>query len=127
MFYYAELGAWVLSKYQDVKYASRAPKLFSSRKGILLNDARYGENIADTFFPDGAELITTQDRPRHLEVRRTIAPAFTPRSVAALEDPVRAVCRQILDGFEAGHRGTGPQAAQRDEHPHARDRRAGRG
>ena len=102
VFYYAELGTWVLSKYHDVKYASKTPELFSVRKGILLNDARYGESIADSFFPEGAELISTLDPPRHGEVRRTIAPAFTPRAIAALEDPVRAVCRQILDGFEAG-------------------------
>ena len=103
VFYYAELGTWVLSKYHDVKYASKTPELFSVRKGILLNDARYGESIADSFFPEGAELISTLDPPRHGEVRRTIAPAFTPRAIAALEDSVRAVCRQILDGFEAGH------------------------
>ena len=102
VFYYEELGTWVLSKYQDVKYASRTPELFSVRKGILLNDARYGESIADSFFPEGAELISTLDPPRHGEVRRTLAPAFTPRAIAALEEPVRAVCRQILDGFEAG-------------------------
>lgn len=102
VFYYAELGTWVLSKYHDVKYASKTPELFSVRKGILLNDARYGESIADSFFPEGAELISTLDPPRHGEVRRTIAPAFTPRAIAALEDPVRTVCRQILDGFEAG-------------------------
>ncbi len=102
VFHYAELNTWVLSKYHDVKYASRTPGLFSVRKGILLNDARYGESIADSFFPDGAELISTLDPPRHGEVRRTIAPAFTPRAIAALEEPVRAVCRLILDGFEAG-------------------------
>jgi cytochrome P450 len=102
VFYYDELGTWVLSKYQDVKYASKTPELFSVSKGILLNDARYGESIADSFFPEGAELISTLDPPRHGEVRRTLAPAFTPRAIAALEEPVRAVCRQILDGFEAG-------------------------
>jgi cytochrome P450 len=102
VFWYEELGTWVLSKYHDVKYASRTPGLFSVRKGILLNDARYGESIADSFFPEGAELISTLDPPRHGEVRKTLAPAFTPRSIAALEEPIRAVCRQILDGFEAG-------------------------
>ena len=91
VFYYEELGTWVLSKYHDVKYASKTPELFSVRKGILLNDARYGESIADSFFPEGAELISTLDPPRHGEVRRTLAPAFTPRAIAALEEPVRAV------------------------------------
>jgi len=102
VFRYAELNIWVLSKYHDVKYASKTPELFSVRKGILLNDARYGESIADSFFPDGAELISTLDPPRHGEVRRTLAPAFTPRAIGRLEDPIRALCRQVLDGFEAG-------------------------
>src|SRR5260370_37186390 len=102
VFYYPELNTWVLSKYQDVKYASKTPGLFSARKGILLNDARYGESIADSFFPEGAELVSTLDPPRHREVRRTLAPAFTPRAIAAQQDAIRAVCRQILDGVEAG-------------------------
>lgn len=103
VFWYPELGTWVLSKYHDIKYASKTPELFSVRKGILLNDARYGESIADTFFPEGAELLATLDPPRHGEVRRTLGPASTPRAIAALEGSVRAVCRQILDGVEAGH------------------------
>ena len=102
VFYYEELGTWVLSRYEDVKYASKTPALFSVSKGILLNDARYGESIADSFFPEGAELISTLDPPRHGEVRRTLAPAFTPRAIAALEEPVREACRRVLDGFEPG-------------------------
>src|ERR1700730_18106454 len=39
VFYYPELNTWVLSKYHDVKYASKTPSLFSVHKGILLNDA----------------------------------------------------------------------------------------
>ena len=34
VFRYAELNIWVLSKYHDVKYASKTPELFSVRKGI---------------------------------------------------------------------------------------------
>jgi cytochrome P450 len=102
VFFYEPLHTWVLSKYQDIKYASKTPELFSVRKGILLNDARLGYSVADTFFPEGAELISTLDSPRHGEVRRRLAPAFTPRAIARLEDPIRAVCRQILDDVEAG-------------------------
>jgi cytochrome P450 len=35
-------------------------------------------------------------------VRRTLAPAFTPRAIGRLEDAVRAVCRSIIGGFEGG-------------------------
>jgi cytochrome P450 len=102
VFYYEELNTWVLSKYQDVKFASKTPELYSVRKGILLNDARYGESIADSFFADGAELISTLDPPRHGQVRRTLAPAFTPRAIGRLEDAIRTVCREIIGGFSAG-------------------------
>jgi cytochrome P450 len=102
VFHYADLNTWVLSKYADVKYASKTPELFSVRKGILLNDAKYGESIADSFFAEGAELISTLDPPRHGQVRRTLAPAFTPRAIAVLEDAIRAVCRGIIDRVDAG-------------------------
>jgi cytochrome P450 len=101
-FFYEPLNTWVLSKYHDVKYASKTPELFSVRKGILLNDAVYGESIADSFFAEGAELISTLDPPRHGQVRRTLAPAFTPRAIARLDEGIRGVCRDIIAGFDDG-------------------------
>jgi cytochrome P450 len=102
VFYYEPLKTWVLSRYDDVKHASKTPELFSVRKGILLNDAKFGESIADSFFEDGAELISTIDPPRHGQVRRTLAPAFTPRMIGQLEDAVRAVARSLVADFAPG-------------------------
>jgi cytochrome P450 len=102
VFYYEPLKTWVLSRYDDVKHASKTPELFSVRKGILLNDAKFGESIADSFFEDGAELISTIDPPRHGQVRRTLAPAFTPRMIGQLEDAVRAVARSLVADFPPG-------------------------
>ena len=96
------LNTWVLSKYDDVKYASKTPEIYSVRKGILLNDAKYGESIADSFFADDAELVSTLDPPRHGQVRRTLAPAFTPRVIGRMEESIRRCCRELVGGITAG-------------------------
>ena len=74
---YPELDTFLISRYHDVRDISRNPELWSVKAGILLNDAKYG-NVAESFFPDGAELISTTDPPRHRELRRVISAAFTP-------------------------------------------------
>jgi cytochrome P450 len=78
---------------------SRTPELYCVAKGIQLNDARYG-NVTDSFFAEGAELISTTDPPRHADLRRMIAPAFTPRVVAALTEDLRAFLREQFDRID---------------------------
>jgi cytochrome P450 len=98
---YEHLNSWLVTKYDDVKMMSRTPGVFCVAKGIQLNDARYG-NITDSFFPEGAELISTTDPPRHAELRRVIGPAFTPRVVAALTEDLRIFLRGQFDALEPG-------------------------
>jgi cytochrome P450 len=102
VFRYEPGNTWVLSKYDDVKYASKTPEIFSVRKGILLNDAKYGESIADSFFAEDAELISTLDPPRHGQVRRTLAPAFTPRVIGRMEESIRKCCRELVGRISSG-------------------------
>jgi cytochrome P450 len=101
-FYCEALDTYVVSRYEDVRWISRTPEVFSVTDGILLNDAKYDSHVTDSFFPEGAELISTTDPPRHRELRRVISPAFTPRSIGAMEPAIRDFCRHLLDGVEAG-------------------------
>jgi cytochrome P450 len=98
---YEHLNSWLVTKYDDIKMMSRTPEVFCVAKGIQLNDARYG-NITDSFFPEGAELISTTDPPRHAELRRAIGPAFTPRVVAALTEDLRTFLRGQFGALEPG-------------------------
>jgi hypothetical protein len=41
------------------------------------------------------------DPPRHTQLRALVSRAFTPRQVAALEQPVRDLCRDLLDDLAA--------------------------
>jgi cytochrome P450 len=98
---YEHLNSWLVTKYHDIKMMSRTPDLFTVTKGIQLNDARYG-NVTDSFFAADAELISTIDPPRHADLRRVIAPAFTPRVVAALTEDLRHFLRTQFDAIEPG-------------------------
>jgi len=87
-------GFWVLSKYDDVKMASRQPLLFSSWKG--------GTNIWD-LPPEQLDqvrlMMLNMDPPKHRQFRAIVSKAFTPRMVRQLTPRVRAMAKKIVDGI----------------------------
>ena len=80
-----------LSRYEDVCWAFRHPEYFTSES----EDMKIGEQ----------PLIPLQvDPPRHTQYRRLLNPRFVPREIEKLEPDVRALVRQVLDGFaDSGH------------------------
>ena len=99
---YPSLNTWVLTKYDDIRSAARQPEIYSNSGGIFLTDAIEGDSVADDYFGDAGELISSLDHPRHSEIRRVIAPAFAPAVIDAMEDSIRADCRRLLDQIEPG-------------------------
>ena len=97
---YEPLKTWVLGKYQDVCVAARDPETFSNSGGIFLTDAVQGESVGDDYFGDQGELISSLDHPRHSEIRRVIAPAFSPKVIDEMEDSIRADCVALIDQIE---------------------------
>lgn len=98
-------GFWVLSKYEDVKLASRDYARFSAWKGsVVLFDVE--DMIGFDGQPGGAAALEAQraglmgmDPPDHASFRRLIQGVFTPRRVAALEPKIQAHARRIVDDF----------------------------
>ena len=86
---------WALLKYEDVRFVSRNPGLFSSTRGITIPDPAQPQATQE------GNLIFT-DPPRHRQLRRLVSFAFTPNRVAALEPKVREIVHGILDEIEAG-------------------------
>ena len=41
-------------------------------------------------------MLLAMDPPRHVDYRRPIAPRFKARVIAAMEDQIRAICREIM-------------------------------
>jgi cytochrome P450 len=102
VFFYEPIGCWVLSKYDDIRYVEKTPAIFTTTRGTLLNSAKAGRDMEREFFDNDAELLSILDPPRHGQLRRCVAPAFTPRMIGRLEDAVRATCRQLIGQLRYG-------------------------
>jgi cytochrome P450 len=100
-FFCEELNTFVVTRYDDVRWISRNNDAWSVAEGILLNDVIHG-GVAKSFFPEGIEILSLTDPPRHHELRRVMSPAFTPRKIGALHDSVRGFVRELLDRIEPG-------------------------
>ena len=89
-------GFWVLSRYADIVAAATDDATFSSETGgdrdgggTTLEDMPMG-------FAVGA-LLNMMDDPRHAKIRRLLAPATTPRALAAIEAGLRSRAVAIVE------------------------------
>lgn len=87
-------GFWVVSDYENMKFILQNPALFTSEKSVRV--------------PAGEETPPMPpieiDPPRHAKFRSILAPAFSPRSVNALEPRIRALTTDLIDRFIDTHR-----------------------
>ena len=82
---------WVLSRYEEVSYASLHPDIFCSGQGIR---------------PTGGDLnlsLVSMDGQRHHQLRRLINKGFSPRMIRDMEPRVRQVVSEVLDDVEGRH------------------------
>ena len=86
---------WALLKYEDIRFVSSNPALFSSTTGITIPDPALPNPVQE------GSLIFT-DPPRHRQLRKLINSGFTRRQVTILEPKIREIVRGILDGIEPG-------------------------
>jgi len=86
---------WALLKYEDIRFVSSSPALFTSTKGITIPDPAMPSPVQE------GNLIFS-DPPRHRQLRKLINSGFTRRRVAVLEPKIRQIVRGILDGIEPG-------------------------
>jgi cytochrome P450 len=82
-------GYWSAVTYADVQSVSRNQECFSSASGVISNDP------APEYLAVGS--IIVMDDPRHTKVRRLVQKAFTPRTLAAVEESVRMRARRLVD------------------------------
>lgn len=105
-------GFWSITKYDDIQFVSKNPKLFSSdqqRGGITLESPqmranREGRELADdeiaSVFQAGRSMIA-MDPPDHNVHRRMVAPGLTPQKLDDLTPRIRGRCSEILDRIAA--------------------------
>jgi len=88
-------GAWLPTRYEDVKDIAYDTEHFSSRR-VVVRDVKV-EN------PLPAPPITS-DPPRHKADKQVLLPFFTPAEMEKLEPKARQVCNELIDSFIADGR-----------------------
>jgi cytochrome P450 len=93
------LGAYVLTRYADVRAAYGDPRRFSSR-GSLTISRSLTQETRDKLGEHGSFLssfVANVDPPDHTRLRRSVSRAFTPRAVSAMEERFRRLNEELLD------------------------------
>ncbi|MDQ0616690.1 cytochrome P450 [Arthrobacter globiformis] len=83
--YTPQADVWYISRYDDVRKAMRAPKIFSSQ----------------VLEPAPLTFLTMIDDPYHTRLRAVVARAFAPKAVAIVESRVGETAEKLLDDLIA--------------------------
>lgn len=83
-------GFWAVTRYEDVLAVSHQPRLFTSTRGIRLEEMSEEETLA-------RRTLMEMDPPEHTAYRRLVQPPFLPREVAAYEEAIRLLARAVID------------------------------
>ena len=110
VFYSPEIDYFVVTRYEDIRNIFRNPEIFSPSPttepmtppwpSTMEEFAKWGRAIQ---YVTGPTLVN-EDEPEHMMRRRRITPPFLPRTVALLEDHVRAYTTDYINRFvQRGH------------------------
>lgn len=83
-------GFWNVTRHADIFEMNRNVEVFSSARGIRMEDQTHEEYLARRTFQE-------IDPPAHTKVRRKVNRAFAKPVVAEFEGLIRELCDQILD------------------------------
>jgi cytochrome P450 len=81
---------WSVTRHADIEAINKQPNLFSSARGIRMEDQSYEEYLARRTFQE-------TDPPEHSRTRALLTRAFAKPTMAAYEEDIRALCAEILD------------------------------
>jgi cytochrome P450 len=85
-----EKGFWAATRLADIQYISKHPELFSSAGGTSIE-------YVPPEFEAATGFMLMMDPPKHTMYRRLVSAAFTPRSVAKLEEHIQQGAKEIVD------------------------------
>ncbi len=83
-------GFWAVVRYRDIIDVSRQPDLFTSTRGIRLEEMDDEETAA-------RRTIMETDPPEHTRLRRLVNRGFTRRGVAVYEDAIRELAVEVVE------------------------------
>jgi hypothetical protein len=86
-------GLWAISRYEDVQYALKNPKLFTSTFIQQSANPEWLKGVGNPL----SESILAMDPPQHTRMRALVTHAFTQRTIAQLEARMRAEASALTE------------------------------
>ncbi len=83
-------GFWAVTRHADITAMNGNAAVFSSARGIRMEDQSYEEYLARRTFQE-------TDAPEHMKTRIKVAKAFSKTVIAQFESDIRELCDEILD------------------------------
>ena len=81
---------WSITRQADILEMNKNAAVFSSARGIRMEDQSYDEYLARRTFQE-------TDPPEHSQTRMKLMRAFSKTTMAQYEDEIRGLCPEILD------------------------------
>lgn len=81
---------WSITRHADIMEMNRNTAVFSSARGIRMEDQSHEEYLARRTFQE-------TDAPEHMKTRIKVAKAFSKPVIAQFEEDIRVLCDEILD------------------------------
>ncbi len=104
-----EIGAVMVTKYDDVRFVLTRPDLFSSsgrgggtRKGLQVDNSRLYRDIIRQRGWGHVETLQRCDPPEHTSYRRLVGKAFLPKQIMAIAPQIDDISRELIDGLIEG-------------------------
>lgn len=101
-----EIGAVMVTKYEDVRFVLTRPDLFSSsgrsggaKKGLQVDNARRYQEILRERGWGHVETLQRCDPPEHTAYRRLVGKAFLPRRIKELAPRIDHITTELIDGL----------------------------
>jgi cytochrome P450 len=106
VFYSEELGSWVLTKYQDVRFVYEHPEIFSNVDVLSSRSGMPAAIVAEFpgWIPPFAKQVVMTDPPQHTRLKRLMMKVFTPGRVAQFEPWIREIVQGLIGSFAAAGR-----------------------
>lgn len=83
-------GFWAITRYDDILSVSHNTQVFSSARGIRLEEMSQDELTARS-------TMMEMDPPEHTNYRRMVQPPFSNREVMAVEEGIRLLARAVVE------------------------------
>ena len=101
VFFEPSLGAWVVTRYEDVRWVLSDFATFSSRvlDTPMVRPAEFADRLPEDL---RMETLLMEDPPDHTVIRKAMNKVFTRKRVATQDGVVREMADELIDGF-VGH------------------------